>query len=188
MLYNLRASLDYVVWQLVIASGNVPGSHNAYPIVQDPARWAKARDTQLKGVHQQWASKIRALQPFHELRPDAHVLVSVDRANNVLKHRALPPQLMSLGHFSVNIRAPRGSARHRTDQGFEDAIADGVLFFRFRFDPPVRYRVESHGFPQINLSYPDGQTGHWSAETAFKTIKKIISTFDRASTRHTERN
>jgi hypothetical protein len=49
----------------------------------------------------------------------------------------------------------------------------------------VPYQVESYGFPQINL-YPGGQTGHWSIETAFTTIKKRISTFDRASTRRRE--
>jgi hypothetical protein len=42
MLYNLRAALDYIAWQLVLVNRGQPGRHTSFPCVSDPAKWNDA--------------------------------------------------------------------------------------------------------------------------------------------------
>src|SRR5579863_2868849 len=39
MISNLRAALDYLVWQLVLVSGNRPGRRTAFPVVKRAKDW-----------------------------------------------------------------------------------------------------------------------------------------------------
>lgn len=66
ILYNLRSALDHLVWQLVLANGQVPGRHNAFPIVRSDEDWAKQARGQwaLSGVSESAVTMIRRLQPY----------------------------------------------------------------------------------------------------------------------------
>ena len=47
--YNLRSALDHLVWQLVLANGQTPRRHHAFPIVKDEGDWQRAT-RRLEGV------------------------------------------------------------------------------------------------------------------------------------------
>src|SRR5437879_1074152 len=52
-LQNLRSSLDYLVWELVLAANNKPNDRNMFPICGKPESFEKAigESKRLKGVH-----------------------------------------------------------------------------------------------------------------------------------------
>ena len=58
ILYNLRSSLDHLVWQLVLANGQTPGRHNAFPITNDAQGWEKVKENPLNGVNSRHKSMI----------------------------------------------------------------------------------------------------------------------------------
>ena len=63
ILYNLRSALDHLVWQLVLANGQNPGRHNAFPIVNKQCNWQGAT-SQLKDVTPEVEIMIKRLQPY----------------------------------------------------------------------------------------------------------------------------
>lgn len=91
---NLRAALDYLVWQLVRANGQEPGRSNAFPIMADiPTlrngnlpRW----NSFLRGVHPGAIESIRKFQPY--LARDghhSHPLRRLQLLSNEDKHRTI---------------------------------------------------------------------------------------------------
>ena len=65
MLYNLRASLDYIVWQLALMNGRSRTPATLYfPCTLRSKDWKSAAGNQLKGVDSRWVDEIRRLQPF----------------------------------------------------------------------------------------------------------------------------
>ena len=123
MLYNLRAALDYIAWQLVLANGGQPGRHTSFPCVSDPAKWDDAVNISLRGIDRRWVDEIAKLQPFdasHIGAPEHHPFAILDEANNLCKHRLLPATLMSAT-----------SANHKID-----GLTPGVKMDRFFNDVP----------------------------------------------------
>jgi hypothetical protein len=112
MFHNLRAALDYLVYQLVIANGKVPRPRqNSFPVVRDAAYWASAAGSQVTGVNNDAKEKIKALQPFDSGNPDiqAHYLVQIDDLNNIYKHRLLPMTVCSVTEAEFQFRTAEGS-------------------------------------------------------------------------------
>ena len=92
---NLESTLDLLVVQLVIASGNTPSPGNCFPVVTDPARWERERREKLKGVKDGWADVIHDVQPFEDA-PNAykHSLVVLHSSNKMNKHSVLMPAVV----------------------------------------------------------------------------------------------
>ena len=115
MVQNLRSSLDYLVWELVIAAKNSPGKDNMFPICTTPGSFNRqlARG-RLRGVAPAAAAVIQALQPYH-LGEEAKTaaLFMLDELCNINKHRHVP--LINFGGGAV-----RG--------GVPTAVVDGVQY------------------------------------------------------------
>ena len=91
ILYNLRSALDHLVWQLVLANGQNPGRHNAFPIVNKPCDWQGAT-SQLKGVTLRVQAMIERLQPYTGGRDfpfDVWAFWTLHSLCNIDKHRYL---------------------------------------------------------------------------------------------------
>jgi len=87
-LQNLRSSLDYLVWELVLASKNEPTKQNMFPIcVTSDSFQAALRGHRIEGVSSEAAALIDAFQPYHEGEPNAHSLAILDELANINKHR-----------------------------------------------------------------------------------------------------
>lgn len=99
-LNNLRATLDHLVWQLVLREGQNPEGRQCFPLCETQAEFTKKvvlpshrgnRHAPLYGIPPNgdaWAL-IEHAQPFHRPQPQEHPLAWVARFNNVDKHRTL---------------------------------------------------------------------------------------------------
>ena len=87
--YNLRSSLDHLVWQLVLANGCDPKPSNEFPVFWEEDRYRKAVKTKLRGVAERHRQMIADVQPF---RPESLVgphLRMLHAICNIDKHRHL---------------------------------------------------------------------------------------------------
>ena len=92
ILYNLRSSLDHLVWQLVLANGQTPGRYNEFPITADLQKWQATKGRVLKGISQRHEAMIGYLQPYTggiNLPFDVSMLRVLDDLCNIEKHRHL---------------------------------------------------------------------------------------------------
>src|SRR5262249_22169175 len=88
---NLRASLDYLAWQLVLANNKMPGDWTYSPIYRDPPRAGRQFSPHcLAGVHPGAVAVIEELQPYYGGKnPDTDLLWFVRELSNTDKHRAI---------------------------------------------------------------------------------------------------
>lgn len=99
-LQNLRSSLDYLIWELVLKAGNIPGKKNMFPITLTASAFQDAkRAHRLQGVNSTAAALIDALQPYHDGKPSETYLAILDELTNVNKHRRL--LLTEFSSFSI---------------------------------------------------------------------------------------
>jgi hypothetical protein len=170
LLTNLRATLDYLVWQLVLAAGGVPTDRNAFPCVRDAKNWHSAREDRLAGVDPRWAGEIEKLQPYHRpQQPERHPLAVLDTINNINKHRALPPTVMTLPAWRIGLEGDLGGRTMSFDQWLDRPIEDGVEFARYRFDPPLdKTNLHLDTDPPFRIAFRDGMdhSDGWSYTNA----------------------
>ena len=101
--YNLRSSLDHLIWQLVIHNGNIPTKHNQFPIFANKIKYDKAAKRYLKGVCLHSCKLIEESQPFHKVNREGAYLWILHSICNIDKHR----HLNLVDHYSrisVNVR------------------------------------------------------------------------------------
>jgi hypothetical protein len=121
-LHNVRASLDYLVYELVIANGQDPGSHSQFPIYDSLTKWTQdieERDPTLKpspveGVSNAAFEAIKAMQPFRKKSRSArqnHALMHLLRLSNADKHRSLHVGAIHTGKLAHLRIEPRGYGR-----------------------------------------------------------------------------
>ncbi len=111
ILYNLRSTLDHLVWQLVLANGENPGRHNAFPIVNAAVDWQK-EERKLKGVAPDVKAMIRRLQPYTggiNLPFDVSALWTLHSLCNIDKHRYLNLVTIVPNVYGISYEKPEGS-------------------------------------------------------------------------------
>jgi hypothetical protein len=90
--HNARGALDHLVWQLVLASDNVPSKDNQFPISTERDRyWKGGRDFRLKGVDERFRKPIDDAQPFLRTNPREHELWALQTLSNIDKHQVIHP-------------------------------------------------------------------------------------------------
>ena len=62
--HNLKAALDYLVWELVIIGGNTGTTRTEFPIFTDPAVYAREAPKKIRGVPPDAEAVFERLQPF----------------------------------------------------------------------------------------------------------------------------
>jgi hypothetical protein len=153
---NLRCALDYVVSELVIASGASISHKNGFPIYTDETAYLLEVGTiseackkgPLRGVVH-GLSDIRSFQPFHQTEaPEQNLLRLVQRFSNADKHRiisqsaALPTSVpgganRTIQHDGRLIRAERIEPDPLHVDGSDYVL--GRLLFARPFPTFVRY-------------------------------------------------
>ena len=90
-LENLRSSLDYLVWEVVLTAKNTPDHQNMFPICTTlEAFEGQVARHRLDGVPPGAVTAIDALQPYHEgADAKGHVLFLIDDLCNINKHRRI---------------------------------------------------------------------------------------------------
>ena len=109
VVHNLRSALDYLVWQLVISEGNLPGRHTAFPIYIGKPDFEKRvrnptppRISPLEGIDpagDKWAL-IEGAQPYNwAAAPDLSPLWITACLSNRDKHQELLPGVSFVHDF-----------------------------------------------------------------------------------------
>lgn len=87
ILYQLRSSLDHLVWQLVEASGNAPIEKvTGFPIFDCASKFERGYPGKVQGMCSEAISKIRRLNPY---KGGNDALWTLHELNNIDKHRFL---------------------------------------------------------------------------------------------------
>jgi hypothetical protein len=86
-LFNVRSSLDHLVWQLVLSNNGKPCSSNMFPISDKPKDFDNAvKQDRLQGVAVNARTLIESLQPYNA---GNEPLQTLSRLHNFDKHRTL---------------------------------------------------------------------------------------------------
>jgi hypothetical protein len=190
MLSNLRATLDYLVWQLVLESGNTPHTRNMFPCVADASTWETVASDRLRGLSDQWRNEIRVWQPFidpHRTgRPDRDLLAVLDKVNNINKHRVLSASIVRLDAASWDADYEPGT-RVETIETIGPA-ADGVEMLRIRsIDPNARFEVTGASVERLWVAFDDGldHLDGWtySNDDLIERVRHVISMYEPAAGR-----
>jgi hypothetical protein len=99
-LQNLRSSLDYLIWKLVLVAENTPSKKNMFPVSLTLKSFQDAQSAgRLQGVDPAAVALIEAFQPYRDGQPNATSLAILDELTNINKHRRL--LLAELSSFSI---------------------------------------------------------------------------------------
>lgn len=128
-LYNLRSSLDYVVWATAVyTSGQAPPPDEdnlQYPIYDTAASWKK-NTWRLRSLAPHHREMLLIMQPFNS-DLDANFLGWINRLARIDRHRTLNEWTARLADLQPVLRVPSG-ARPRMEWG-RRVFVDGVCDF-----------------------------------------------------------
>jgi hypothetical protein len=106
--HSLRCSLDYLVWQLVLATGNQPEECNQFPICSsaeafDNSTVKRGKRNSLLGVPPEAFTEIERLQPYNACkgREDQHAFFVLQQLSNIDKHRRIPLTVTRVGGWNT---------------------------------------------------------------------------------------
>jgi len=182
MISNLRTTLDYLVWQLVLAAGNRPGRRTSFPVVRRAKDWAVQSRTALGGVDRRWADEIESRQPFQRPdRPSIHPLAILDHVNNLNKHRFLPVALLSVEQLGllINVESARGETIESQDFLDRPITPDGEVA-RFRVPSRVHLEVAVNQAPHCRVSFDDGLDYDWHPIELVEWVRETVAQFEPA--------
>jgi hypothetical protein len=88
-LQTLRAVLDYLVWQLILANKKIPDKYNMFPVARTPKQFNDWKGKRLRGVTPDAIEMISTFQPytFGEGNESESMLFALDEFVNIDKHR-----------------------------------------------------------------------------------------------------
>ena len=113
--HNLRAALDHLAWQLVLASGGIPREGRGgtqFPIVVGRREaTTKPMVSVAGGVTPEVLVVINAVQPFHRRDSESHPLATLNRLSNTDKHRTLLLSTAQSVRTQAFLSTADGSAR-----------------------------------------------------------------------------
>jgi hypothetical protein len=131
-LQNMRSSLDYLVWQLVIANKKTPGRCNAFPICQTAEGWEKSlhEHDRLRGVHSDAVAEIKALQPCFTNSPNPLPLTVLETLTNHNKHRScLATGALAL--LTPLVKPPFRHVEFQVSRMVDGQMVDGERFIAY---------------------------------------------------------
>lgn len=183
ILGNLRTTLDYLVWQLVLLGGRRPGRQTAFPIVKREQDWAVQGAAALKGVPAEWAELIEAMQPFRRFDlPDLHPLAILEHMNNINKHRFLPVAVLTAEDFNylINVATVPAGEVFESRDFLDTPIVDGGELARFRSGSRRQIDVKVNEHPRFRLSFKDSVGLGWTPLELVEWVREAVARFEPA--------
>lgn len=98
VIHNLRAALDQITWNLVLANGHTPNTSTQFPVGKDQSDFGKAVKSRLKGVSSDALNLVKDLRVYPTGDEKLWTLHRLDIAD---KHRTLIP--VGASHEAVNV-------------------------------------------------------------------------------------
>lgn len=183
ILGNLRTTLDYLVWQLVLAAGNKPGRYNAFPVITRRKDWDVQSVSALKGIDERWVEEIWHLQPFQRFdRPELHPLAILENGNNLNKHRFLPVAVLTAEIFDylINIASVPPGETFESREFLDRPIVDGGELARFRCGSRTQLDVKIAETPRFRMSFKDGLGAEWYLIELVEWVREAVARFEPA--------
>jgi hypothetical protein len=164
LLGNLRATLNYLAWQLVLVAGNTPTNQTGFPAAKNSSSFSSLRAQKLRGIKGRWADLVESLQPYHAHNLHDDMFFILDHNNNIAKHQAMHATILSMK--TTPTRSLKFIMSHPEMPGrtfhFENLL-DGPVeagrdFFRITADPPIRDLAVSPAEMPARIKFEDGLT------------------------------
>lgn len=178
---NLRAALDHLAWQLVLAAGNTPTDRTAFPIF-DSRFNEKGNPRNLfiaRGVGPKALAIIESSQPYHRGNdPERHPLSILHDLSNIDKHRTV---LLVVGAYDsyVSVDIPYGGWRSPSrlvEIGESRLLSKGTrilgTFIVGNSDP----LPETEGQLQLSLQVQFGQGERCEGQVVANTLQQFLHT------------
>lgn len=158
-LYNLRASLDYVVWATAcFVAGQVPPPGEGvlqYPIYDEEAAWRR-NEYRLKGLQPHHREMLRTMQPFAG-DSDANYLGWLNRLARIDRHRTLVTGAARLAQLEPVLQVPDHC--NVTVEWGERLVIDGQADVARITVRPYQPGMDVSVNPRIGI---DPEIGEWS--------------------------
>jgi hypothetical protein len=172
-LYNMRASLDHLVWDLVISCGSDPTRRNAFPLFDSVERWARLQDARLAGItNEDIRAVIKDCQPCFGRNPfrNRHLFL-LEELGNVDKHRRfnLTTSATDGGFWMPGLPTPDGTFVH------EGGIERGTVLARCSSE-----HADVDLAPILGVAFSDGVAAGESVYQVLIAIREVTRmTLDR---------
>jgi hypothetical protein len=127
-LQNLRSSLDYLVWELVLSAKNIPDHNSMFPIcTTSEAFKSQLARHRLDGVPASAIAEIDALQPYQDGQgAKANVLAMIDDLCNVNKHRRILTTILYGGQAPSDLVTQEIDGQIFANVSFESILKQGT--------------------------------------------------------------
>jgi hypothetical protein len=163
LLGNLRATLDYLAWQLVLVAGNTPTDETGFPAVKNSSNFGRLRAQKLRGIKGRWVDLIESLQPYHAHHLHDDMFFIMDHNNNIAKHQAMHAVIFSVDTtrrpLTFTISHPEmGGRQFHFEDLLDGPVEAGKDFFRITVDPPIRDLVITPDVTPARIKFEDGLT------------------------------
>lgn len=162
VLQNLRSTLDYLVWELVLAAKDQPTKKQAFPVCNSSyTAFKKEAKTKLDGVPVAAIEIIEKMQPYHFPREQRQqsIVFMLDELTNINKHRSIllarkrtvPTELIAI-RDRVGTVVAFDARRATDDQASTELIAEAIkmnvdmeiaIFVQFDEGPAKGHEVVS---------------------------------------------
>jgi len=173
---NLRASLDHLVWQLVILNGRMPNRDVSFPIWRTAGEAAGKGEQRLGRLRSDHRAAVELLQPHHAgNRVEDHGLAILAWLSNTDKHRVLHPtfgflmpppwpNLKFVGNADAGVLGRTLVANGRR-------MKEGAEIARIRLSPVgPNPEVEMYGSPVFEIAFGD----RWLRATRLEVLYKLV--------------
>ena len=191
-LSNLRATLDYLAWQLVLMAGNAPTDQTGFPAAKNRANFGSLRAQKLRGIKGRWIDLIESLQPYNAQNLHDDMFFILDHNNNIAKHRSMHAVIVSMKTtrerpLKFNMSHPEMAGRRfQFDNLLDGPVEAGEDLFKITADPPIRDLVVTPAVLPARIKFEDGlthaadfdYTNHDLIRWTAGTVAKFHSAFD----------
>lgn len=183
VLQNLRSSLDYLVWELVLAANDQPSEKNMFPICSTVESFdQQIKRHRLDGVSPDAIAEIKSLQPYH-LGQDSSksILWAVDELTNINKHRRIlltslmattvPKENFVVQDGQVWVHQPAGPVRvFDSNTQFTFPIIDGKVHVDTQIAAAIAFDEGPAKGMEVSFC-----AGYW----AYYVLKTLLPRFEK---------
>ncbi|MCH8993731.1 MAG: hypothetical protein IH959_02040 [Chloroflexi bacterium] len=174
--YNLRSSLDHLVWALLTHPPDRP-EQVQFPIFDDEQRFRERAPRMIGALGKEVQDVIEWMQPYHRRSDhDFSLLLLLQRMSNIDKHRQIP--LASAG-ISYSFRLAEGTLAVMTETNFEAGLHDGDRITMPDIVAPFRSQPEFKIEPVLTVVvrelHPGFGPGGFVGVEALDTVYRFVA-------------
>jgi hypothetical protein len=163
-IYNLRAALDYLVYEIAkLDSNGTPQNGTQFPIEDTPNGFKGRRKSYLKGVNDAHAAHIESLQPYNGVKWTGRLRA----ISNPDKHRYLTTQTHNTGAVGTISNDP---ATFNIPNGVKG------MFINVQIDAPQRVYMQFH--VTLFIAFDDGFPVIETLQELHTQVANTVSDFE----------